>query len=113
MGTLKDAVKVAFDELSPLLPLSLSLLIVSSTFRFVWNCIRGDYGYNFESSASDVEDSVDMPFSDFEPEEDISEEKPEEIEEDLSLKWTCDYCGRIHKNTDCVCDACGGRRLRW
>lgn len=108
MDSLKDTVKLLLDEMSPVLPLCLSTLLFTSGSRFVWKVVKGYFGCGPCSSVADDEKTIDMPFNDFEP-----DEEPEELEKDLSIKWTCDYCGSVHRNTDCVCDACGGRRLRW
>ena len=108
MESLKNALELVLDEFSPIFPIALFCIVASTSLRFFMNVLRGDFGCSSDSSASDVEESIDMPFNDFEP-----DEEPEETEEELSIKWTCDYCGSVHRNTDCVCDACGGRRLRW
>lgn len=108
METLKDSLDLILDEFSPIFPIAIFCLLASTSLRIIMNVIRGDYGCSSYSSASDVEEPVDIPFNDFEP-----DEEPEEPEEDESIRWTCDYCGSVHRNTDCVCDACGGRRLRW
>lgn len=94
-----------FIPFVPFLMLGFSCACISWFAKFILNTVRED---GFYTSASDVDESVDMPFNDFEP-----DEETEEIEEDMALKWTCDYCGSVHKNTECVCDSCGGRRLRW
>lgn len=108
MKTMIDTLELVLDEMPPILPLCLSTFLFTSASRFVWKVFKGDFGCGSYSSASDYEKPIDMPFNDFEP-----EEETEETEEELSIKWTCDYCGSVHINTDCVCDACGGRRLRW
>lgn len=108
MESLKNALSLVLEECSPLFSVCIFCVVASTALRFILNVVRGDYGCSSYSSASDSEKPIDMPFNDFEP-----EEEPEETEEELSIKWTCDYCGSVHKNTDCVCDACGGRRLRW
>ena len=108
MQSLKDTLGVILDEFSPIFPVAMFCIVASTSLRMFMKVLRGDFGCSSYSSTSDVEEPVDMPFNDFEP-----DKEPEETEEELSTKWTCDYCGSVHKNTDCVCDACGGRRLRW
>ena len=108
MDILNDALESAFGDFRPMFSLVISMLGILACFRFIFNVLRGDYGGSSYSSASDVDEPVDIPFNDFEP-----DEAPEEPEEDESIRWTCDYCGSVHRNTDSVCDACGGRRLRW
>lgn len=112
--SIKGGISLALEQVSPFLVTSLSVLMMHGMLRFILNMIRCD---SFSSS------KIIVTETESDSEEHLSENEPTEYEKEIVeisqdsegdlLKWTCDYCGSVHRNTDCVCDSCGGRRLRW
>lgn len=112
--TFRESISCVLEKCSPMISVPFVLLGVYFVWRVFFNAIHCDVGFCPITSEPDVKEAFDRCVDD-----EVSEECEEKIGETLEncendpLKWTCDYCGIVHRNTDCVCDACGGRRLRW